>query len=81
MELYKEILIHALAQQSAEVSFPGLELTAEKLVGSTCCKTLEWIKAVVHDHSLSDPECFRRIEEIILELEAIGSSGGDRHDF
>lgn len=81
MELYKEILIHALAQQSAEVRFPGLELNAEKLVESTCYKTLERIRAVVHDGSLSDPECFRQIEEIILELEAIGSSGGDRHDF
>jgi len=81
MELYKEILVHALAQQPAEVTFPGLELNAEKLVESVCYKTLERIRAVVQDDRLSDPECFYRVEEIVLALEDAGSSGGFRHDF
>lgn len=74
-------MVNALAQRRAEVTFPGLDLSVEKLVESTCYKALEHIKAIVQDDSLSDPECFKQIEEIVLVLEDMGSGGGFRHDF
>lgn len=46
-----------------------------------CYQALEKIKAVVQDDSLSDGECFMRIEEIVCALEDLGSGGGPRHDF
>ena len=44
-------------------------------------KTLTISKAVIHDDSLTDNECFMKIEEIICVFEALGSNGGTRHDF
>ena len=81
MDLYKEILIHALAYQEVEVRFPGLPISGEALVHSICYQALVRIRDIVRDETLSDPECFDRVEEIVRALEAAGSSGGFRHDF
>ncbi|WP_130869705.1 hypothetical protein [Intestinimonas massiliensis (ex Afouda et al. 2020)] len=81
MDLYKEILIHALAYQEVEVRFPNLSLTGEELVHSVCYKALVQIRDIVRNEALSDPECFDRVEEIVRALEAAGSDGGFRHDF
>ena len=81
MELYKEILIHALSEQRMEVTFPDLQLDAKELVDSVCYRALRKIKEVVSDDTLDDAECFERIEMILTILERIGSNGGFRHDF
>ena len=81
MDLYKEILIHALAQERIEVRFPELKLDAQTLVESVCYRALEEIRAILRDDTHSDPACFHRIEAIVTTLESIGSHGGDRHDF
>ena len=81
MDLYKEILIQALAHQEAEVRFPNLSISGEALVHSICYQALVRIRDIVRDEALSDPECFDRVEEIVRALEAAGSDGGFRHDF
>lgn len=44
-------------------------------------KALQDIGAVLDDHSLDDPQCFAKIEEIVCIFERLGSNGGSRHDF
>ena len=39
------------------------------------------IKEIIHDERLEDDECFKKIEAIIIEFEALGSDGGFRHDY
>ena len=39
------------------------------------------IQNILRDGSLSDPECFRQIEEVVRCFETLGSDGGGRHDF
>ena len=81
MELNIEILAHFLSQQNAQIIFPGLRYNAKEIVELQCYQTLSKIQKILHDETLDDTECFQRIEEIICEFEAIGSSGGYRHDF
>lgn len=79
MELYEELLIHALRNGSVTISFPDLDLNA--LLESQCYQALHRIKSVIEDDSLEDDACFRKIEEIVCTLEDLGSTGGLRHDF
>lgn len=81
MELYEEVLIKALSQQRMEVTFPDLRLDAQALVGEKCYRALEEIRDIIRDRSLTDPECYQKIEAIIRALEEVGSSGGVRHDW
>ena len=81
MELYKEILAHALAYGEIHITFPGQELNITQIIENKCYQALQNIKAIIHDDSLEDAECFMRIEKKILALEEVGSSGGVRHDF
>ncbi len=81
LELYKEILTHALSQQRAEIVFPDLNMNATQNVELECYRALQQIKAIIEDDSLEDESCFRKIEEIVCIFEEIGSSGGGRHDF
>ena len=80
MELYKEILGHALTYGEVKITFPG-ECDPAKIVEGECYKALQKIKAIIQDDSLTDTECFMKIEEIVNVLESVGSSGGSRHDF
>lgn len=79
MDLYKEILAHALAYGDVKVMFPALD--PAQIVEGACYQALLKIKAIIEDDSLEDSECFIKIEEIICALEEIGSNGGSRHDF
>lgn len=79
MDLYKEILIHALEQGKVEVTFPKMSIS--EITEGICYMALQRIKDIVHDESLDDEECFMKIEEIVCILESIGSDGGFRHDF
>ena len=81
MELYQELLLMLLQPQRIQITFPDLTLSAQDFVECQCYQALNKIKAVIHDDSLDDSECFTKIEEIVQILENSGSTGGFRHDF
>ena len=81
MELYKEILIHALRQGEVQINFSGKDPDITNVVEGTCYQALQKIKAIIEDDSLADEVCFIKIEQIVCVLEEIGSTGGNRHDF
>ena len=81
MELYKEILAHALMRGEIQITLPEQYRDLSKAIECECYQALEKIKSIIHDDSLTDCECFAKIEAIICILEDIGSSGGNRHDF
>lgn len=74
MKLYENILINLLN----DISNP---INIEKIFHDKCYITLEKIRDIILDDSLTDPECFEKIEQIVLLFEEIGSNGGNRHDF
>lgn len=82
MELYKEILAKVLLDTEIQVTFPQLSITAESIVENKCYMMLNKIRDILRDNSLSDPECFWRIDEIICLFEReIDTGCGARHDF
>lgn len=81
MELYQEILSHALQHGKVTVTFPGDMPDIAKILEGACYQTLQKIKAVIHDDSLEDDTCFMKIEAIICALEDAGIHCGARHDF
>lgn len=82
MELYKEILAKVFEETEIHVTFPQLSITAEKIVENKCYMMLNKILDILRDDSLSDPECFWRIDEIICLFEKEAGTGcGARHDF
>lgn len=81
MDLYREILTEALARQKAEISFPQLHLRPEEVVEQTCYRVLNEICRIIRDDTLSDPECFAKIEAIVSVLEDAGIHTGGRHDW
>ena len=81
MELYKEILAKVLEQEEVQITFPNLKVDAADIVEGKCYQALREIKAIIEDDSLTDSECFLKIEAIVCLLEELGSDGGNRHDF
>jgi len=81
MELYKEILIHLLAQENVQISFPNINKSPTEIIELTSYHTLRRIKEILEDDTLDDSACFIKIEQIVNAFESIGSSGGNRHDF
>ena len=81
MELYKEILTQILSNQEIHITFPNLNINPTVIIQSESYQALQKIKAVITDDSLSDSECFMKIEEIISIFETLGCNGGTRHDF
>ena len=81
MDLYKEILAHALVEAGITVSIPSLELNAAQIGEGECYKALQQIKAILGDGALDDAECFQKIEQIVCVFEGLGSTGDGRHDF
>ncbi|MBP3674673.1 MAG: hypothetical protein J6J18_12675 [Oscillospiraceae bacterium] len=81
MELYQEILAKILQNERIDVRFPDLYISVNDIINQESYNALQKIKAIIHDDSLDDTECFAKIEEIICLFEAMGSSGGSRHDF
>ena len=79
MDLYKEILIHALKQGEVKVTFP--EMAVSEITEGICYRALKRIKEIIYDDNLDDEDCFMKIEEVVCVLESIGSNGGFRHDF
>lgn len=81
MELFTELLVKALENGRMEVTFPDMKLDPAELVELRSYAALCRIKSIVADDTLDDPECFKKIEEIVSTLEFLGSGGGTRHDF
>ena len=81
MELYQEILAHALTTGNIQINFSGKEPDISRIILDKCYQTLQKIKTIIQDDSLEDKECFAKIEEIVCTFEEIGSDGGSRHDF
>ena len=73
MELYEEIILKVVKE--------GQIKKLDKIIHSKCYNALEKIKQIVSDNTLTDTDCFLKIEEIICTLESIGSNGGSRHDY
>ena len=57
-----------------------VELIAE-LMKSPSCRALDDIRKILDNDELDDESCFNRIEKIVEVYEALGSDGGNRHDF
>ena len=51
------------------------------LVSDAAGRMLWKIRDILADDTLSDEECFRKIEAIVSLLEETGISSGGRHDF
>lgn len=77
MELYERILCEMIAREV----IPALNLDAASLVEMKCYRTICKIHEIVSDGAKTDEECFRKIEEIVCELDSLGIGGGGRHDF
>ncbi|MEG1191413.1 MAG: hypothetical protein RSD48_08240 [Oscillospiraceae bacterium] len=80
MELWQELLKEILGKEEIEISFPNLKLNIKELVEINCYRALQSIKAILDDSSLTDGECFEKIEQIVALFEHLGS-GSSRHDF
>ena len=81
MQLYQEILTSILAKEKIEITFPNLKTNPTEIIESESYQALQKIKAIINDDSLTDSECFMKIEEIICVFEELGISSGSRHDF
>jgi len=51
------------------------------LAADASSRALRRIQTILADDTLSDPECFQKIEAIVSLLEDLGISCGGRHDF
>ncbi len=80
MNLYQEMLCHLLQSEQIEVKFPNLPAMVN-MVELRSYQALQKIKEILEDDTLSDKECFWKIEEIVTVFERMGSGAGNRHDF
>lgn len=76
MQLYQEILAAVLAKEEVQITFPNLNINLTEMIESESYQALQKIKTVITDDSLTDSECFMKIEEIINIFETLGSGGG-----
>ena len=77
MELYERILCETIAHEI----IPSLGLDAASLVEMKCYRAIQKIYEIVSNGAMTDEECFRKIEQIVDELDTLGIGGGGRHDF
>lgn len=82
MNLFAELLVYVLSTRKLELEVVGWDLeTLAGAMNGEALIALTQIKDILEDDSLSDPECFHKIEAIVSTLECIGSGAGTRHDF
>lgn len=82
MVLYEELLLHLLQSQSRmEITFPDLDISLNVYIESRCYQALQKIRDILRDDSLTDNDCFSKIEAIVCLLEEMGIDTGNRHDF
>ena len=79
MKLYKELLRDIILKNPDLISINEEEV--KEIFNSTCYMALKRIKMILEDDTLSDKECFLKIEEIVSVYESIDSGCGARHDF
>jgi len=80
MELYLEILKQIFLENHTEKMLKE-ENSLPELLECRSCQALREIKHILEDDSLSDPECFEKIEDFVCLFEELGSGCGNRHDF
>lgn len=81
MELYKNILSKILENEDVQIIFPNLKINPTEIINLESYKALNKIKKIIDDETLTDEECFLKIEEIILVFEQWNGLDGYRHDF
>lgn len=81
MDLLKDIIYDKIEKNEITVTIVGKNTDIDKIVESTCYKALNEIKSIIENDSLSDEECFLKIEEIIRVFERLECNCGYRHDF
>ena len=82
MVLYEELLLHLLqTQPRMEITFPDLDISPNVYIESGCYQALQKIRDILRDDSLTDNDCFSKIEAIVCLLEEMGIDTGNRHDF
>ena len=79
--LLRHMFVRALITGEIQVCFNGTGTTVAEIIEGKCYQTLQQIREILDDHTLSDESCFERIEQIICAFEQLGSDGGSRHDF
>jgi len=79
--LLEELLLAAVRDGNIRVncSFEAEEL--EKIVNGKCYEILCEIQKIVRDDTIDDPECFKKVEELVCLFEREGLGAGGRHDF
>ena len=77
MEFYESILCEAIVKEV----LPSLRINPAELVEMKCYQAIVRIREILADDALDDAACFRRVEELVSELEILGLDGGGRHDF
>lgn len=80
-DIDQELYLKILAEYYAEFGDLEKRVDGTKIVQDRCYQALCRIKEILEDDSLEDPECFWRIEEIVMVFEELGSDAGPRHDF
>lgn len=81
MDLITQLFTKALENQKITVSFADESFDIQKSLESASVAALGRIREILNDATLEDPECFKKIEAIVCEYEALGLHCGDRHDF
>lgn len=81
MELYKEILAHALFHNGVSVTFADTPINTAQIVEGQCYQALLAIKNIIEDARYTDEDCFMKIEQIMETLEFIGTGSTMRHDY
>lgn len=81
MELFTQLFIKALEGQKVEITFAGGNFDLKESIESAGVAALGRIREILMDTALEDAECFKKIEAIVCEYEALGLDCGARHDF
>lgn len=77
------ILAKALVQADAEIHIQGAPAASylQIMLRAESFMALKEIRKILDDDSLSDRDCFDRIERIVTVFEELGPGAGSRHDF
>ena len=75
MERYEDILLSNWRRD------PSFREGIDRIVLDECYAALQQIREILADDSLTDPECFMKIERLVCLYEDLGSNAGNRHDF
>ena len=79
MELWKELLINGLQNESCNFDYIN-DTILKDILESSCYQVLLQIKQTIDDENLLDHDCFLKIEAILSTLEKYNIFC-NRHDF